>query len=108
MLAYHKFRRVLIAHRRSLILVFWTTSTFAQGASISDRFSLFGTGTLIADAPAQTVQGLTLRGTLSRNTATDAGVAAQNGFLLNATLDATPLVCYNDTIFRDDFDGDGL
>lgn len=106
--AYHKFRRVLIAHRRSLILVFWTTSTFAQAASISDRFSLVGTGTLIADAPAQTVPGLTLRGTLSKNAATSAGDGEHNGFLLNATLDATPLVCYNDTIFRDDFDGDGL
>lgn len=82
----------------------------AADAPPAQRFRLSGSGTLRADPPVQVGGRLRLNATLQ---AKDAALAAsppvqENGrFALMATLAAASLVCYNDTIFRDDFDGDG-
>jgi hypothetical protein len=83
----------------------------ATGEAASHRYSLTGTGTLRADPPVQADGKLTLRATLHPK---DAALAAQppvqegGRFALMAAVKASAGVCYNDTIFRDDFDGDGF
>lgn len=52
-----------------------------------------------------------LSATLSEGTRAPAMAAAAlegGSYTLNAVASASSLVCYNDTIFRDDFDGDGF
>lgn len=74
------------------------------------RYSLSGTGTLRFGTPTQSATGLRLKATLLEK---DAALAAsppvqESGpFALMAAITAAPSVCYSDTIFRDDFDGDG-
>jgi len=74
------------------------------------RFELNGAGTLALDSPVQLSGAFRLRAALSPS-----GIAAEtpaiqsNGrFALSASLAAASLVCYSDTIFRDDFDDDGF
>jgi len=84
---------------------------FAANAPPSQRFRLSGAGALRGDPPAQAGGKLRLNATLLP---VDAALAASppvqenERFALMASASATPLVCYNDTIFRDDFDGDGF
>ena len=65
---------------------------------------------LRADPPAQKSGTFALRASLLPQ---DAAVAASppvqegGGFVVLARLAAVASVCYSDTIFRDDFDGDG-
>ena len=68
--------------------------------------------TLRTDAPVQKSGRFALHATLTQP---DAALAASppvqegSGFALMATLAAASMaVCYNDTIFRDDFDGYGF
>jgi hypothetical protein len=73
------------------------------------RYSLQGVATLTLDAPVLQSESLQLRSLLSPDSKPLAR-ASQSGdrFALTAKFAATVQVCYNDTIFRDDFDGDGL
>jgi hypothetical protein len=72
---------------------------------------LAGSGTLSLDQSVQKSGNVQLKAYL---TPSDAAISAPplvqegGGFALMAGLTAASLVCYNDTIFRDDFDGDGF
>lgn len=74
------------------------------------HYRLNGAGTLSLDAQVQQNGRLRLKAGLSPGATTAAALELPSGdrFVLAATLAATSLVCYNDTIFRDDFDGDGF
>ena len=76
-------------------------------AAESNRFSLTGTGTLSTGQPAQKNDRWQLKASLSPATPLPA-MQADGRFALAGVLSASSLVCYNDTIFRDDFDGDGF
>jgi hypothetical protein len=86
-------------------------AAFAMDSTSIQRFQLSGTGTLTPDQPVQKSGNIQLKAYL---TSKDAALAAlppvqeSSGFALMAKLAAKPSVCYNDTIFRDDFDGDGF
>jgi hypothetical protein len=86
-------------------------STSAASPPDSPRFRLNGTGTLQLDQSVQKSGNVKLKAYLSP---TDAAISASppvqegGGFALMASFAAASLVCYNDTIFRDDFDGDGF
>ncbi len=71
------------------------------------RFSLAGQGTLSIEEPAKVSGPFELRASLSPSAALPSAQSAGR-FALLAALSTTSLVCYNDTIFRDDFDGDGF
>ena len=72
------------------------------------RFQLNGTAHLSQDAPAQTNARYALRAQLSAPTSNRAVVQSGARYSLFAALSTASLACYNDTIFRDGFDGDGL
>jgi hypothetical protein len=80
-------------------------------ATDASRYQLSGSGTLRPDPPLQTNATWRLNATLQSH---DAALAASptlqenSRFALMASVSAAPHVCYNDTIFRDDFDGDGF
>jgi len=76
----------------------------------SERFAIAGEGTLAMDAPAQTSGRFLLKAQLVPPTDVRTVLAMQRGerFSLSALLSTSSLVCYNDTIFRDGFDGTGL
>ena len=85
-------------------------TAFATGSAAAQRFQLSGSGTLSLDAPVQKTDRLQLKATLTPQGAALAAsppVQENARFAVMATLAAASLVCYNDTIFRDDFDGDG-
>jgi len=84
--------------------------TFATESSDAHRFELNGSGTLVLDAPLQRNGALRLKAVLSSSSMSVDQPTLQTGnrFALTATLAAASLVCYSDTIFRDDFDGDGF
>ena len=94
-------------------------SLLATAAGGDDpRFSMTGTAALSQRAPAQSNGSFELRGELQRvggGAVAAPSLAAPSlawgaRFVIDASPVATPasLVCYNDTIFRDDYDGDGL
>jgi hypothetical protein len=83
----------------------------ADSSPATARFQLAGSGTLAFDQPVQSDGLLRLKAYL---TPADAALAASppvqedgNRFALMASATTQASVCYNDTIFRDDFDGDG-
>jgi hypothetical protein len=81
----------------------------AVEASSTQRFELSGSGTLTLDAPLQQTGSLRLKAALVPNrVAVERPKLSAGSFALTATLAASSLVCYNDTIFRNDFDGDGF
>jgi len=87
-------------------------SWVAVAAGADDpRFSVTGTASLAQSAPAQSGGAFALRGELQR---ADVGAMAApartsaSRFAIAAAAAPASLVCYNDTIFRDDLDGDGL
>lgn len=83
---------------------------FAADSTSVQRYELFGSGLLTLDQPVQKNGNLRLKAYMtSQDTQLAAAAPAQagGGFALTASMTATQLVCYNDTIFRDDFDGDG-
>jgi hypothetical protein len=65
--------------------------------------------TLSRDQPALSDGKLVLRGYLQSRDAPSTAAIVQDGgrFTIMAKAVAVAQVCYNDTIFRDDFDGDG-
>ena len=73
------------------------------------RYEISGTGSLSVDAPLQQAGALRLKAMLSRATAHFGPVTqADARFALSGALAAASLVCFNDTIFRDDYDADGF
>lgn len=82
-----------------------------SATNASQRFQLVGSGTLNLDQPVQSGGSVRLKATL---TSKDASLAASSPvqvsgrFALSASLGTASLVCYNDTIFRDSFDGTGF
>lgn len=78
-------------------------------AEPAPRFTLQGTATLSRDTQVLTDGTLSLRSYLqSRNAPSTAAIVQESGrFAIMAKAIAVAQVCYNDTIFRDDFDGDG-
>lgn len=74
------------------------------------RFDIAGDASLAVSAPVQSVARYALKAQLVVAESTFATVTEQSDarFALNAALSTSSLVCYNDTIFRDGFDGTGL
>lgn len=85
-------------------------ATFATESTAQHRYELSGSATLTLDPPMLQNGGLKLNATLAPSGSIGTAPAAQSGgsFLMTGILSPQSLVCYNDTIFRDDFDGDGL
>ena len=95
----------------AIVLACFAFSGAVAPAHAADRFAL--TATARVEPGAQTQRGgrFALRGTLSSPAAAPAQAAAAlagGGYVMNAIASASSLVCYDDTIFRDDFDGDGF
>jgi hypothetical protein len=86
------------------------SAAFAQNSTSVKQYKLSGSGTLYPDKSTLAEGTLTLRATLqSKDGAIATQPLVQEGgrFALMAKAMAASSVCYNDTIFRDDFDGDG-
>ena len=73
-------------------------------------FTLHGTGVVSRDAPVQKSGTLSLKAALSPADVAlnEPQLLSESRFSLSEVLSAESMVCYNDTIFRDDFDGDGF
>jgi hypothetical protein len=87
------------------------TALMATGIADQQRFQLSGSGVLQLDAPMQKSGNVQLTARLVPGDARFATLLpVQEGgvFALKASLAAAAMVCYNDTIFRDDFDADGF
>lgn len=87
-----------------------TILSASAAAANTQRFELSGSATLVPDAPVQRATSWRLQAQLSPALGTAQAPPAQTGagFSLVATASAVATACYNDTIFRDGFDGDGL
>jgi len=75
------------------------------------HFQLVGSGSLNLDQPVQKGESVLLKAILTpTNAAFTASTLVQEGgrFAMTASLATESLVCYNDTIFRDSFDGTGF
>jgi hypothetical protein len=75
------------------------------------RFQLEGSGIATMNQSVQKSAHIQLRAFLTPDDAgegTTSNVAQGERFAVSATFSAASLVCYNDTIFRDGFDGTGL
>jgi hypothetical protein len=80
-------------------------------SSPQPRYQLEGSGSIVLNPPTQTAGKFGIAATLDgANAASNSpGATWESGrFAMRAALAATVVACYNDTIFRDDFDGDGL
>lgn len=94
----------------SVIAIAFASAAAANATADNQRFQLSGYGTLTVDQQSQENGNIRLRAYL---TPKDAAIAAspplQEGghFAMIAGLTAQSLVCYADTIFRNDFDADG-
>ena len=105
----HRRRRFLAA--TALVACFAMNVSFAAESTSAQTLHVTGTATLRADQPVQRSGSLSLKAYM---TPQDAAIAAMppvqegSSYALIAKLIAKPSVCYNDTIFRDDFDGDGF
>ena len=94
-----------------LVGCFICFTSSAMATPEPSRFQLVGSGTLRLDQPEQKSGNVQLMAHLTLSDPVSAAsplLQRGGGFALMATLDAASLVCYNDTIFRDDFDGDGF
>ena len=93
---------------RCSILAFAIALALVHSTS-ANEFSLSGDMRLSQPATVQANARYSLRAGLSTSSSTAGAVAQFDArYSLLGALSATSLVCYNDTIFRDDFDGDGL
>lgn len=100
-------RAILVA---ALVCTASLSGTATATDSASRRFSITGSATVTRDSPTLHGDKLSVRAALApSNAAVSSSAVVQDGgqFTLMANAVAVPLVCYNDTIFRDDFDGDG-
>ncbi len=75
--------------------------------STAHRFSGSGRGVVARDRVVQSSDRFSLRGYLADASASS-HVQSGGTFALSASVTSAANVCYNDTIFRDDFDGDGF
>ena len=93
-----------------VLLVLAASDALAIDSARAERFELTGSGTLTVDTPTLRLGDLQLKATLSTSAAVPAAPSIQSDarFTLTGTLAAASVVCYNDTIFRDDFDADGF
>jgi len=87
-----------------------TNPTFAAQSTANARFELSGTGTLMLDPSTQQGSNLQLKASLTpAATAVDKSVVLSDArFALTGIFASSAVVCYDDTIFRNDFDGDGF
>jgi hypothetical protein len=89
---------------------FISNVAIAANSTSANSFQLSGSGTLAIDSAPQKHGEFVLRASLQ---SIDALIASQppvqsgGGFAMMAAVTSAVQVCYNDTIFRDDFDGDG-
>jgi hypothetical protein len=82
-----------------------------SNAPVVPRFQLEGSGIVTVDQAVQKSATVQLRAFLTPDDAGEgatSNVVQGNRFAVSATLSAASLVCYNDTIFRDGFNGTGL
>jgi hypothetical protein len=88
-----------------------TNVAFAAESTSEQNLRVSGFATLRLHQPAQKTGTLSLKAYLTpKDAALEASPPVQeaSGYALMAKLIAKPSVCYNDTIFRNDFDGDGF
>ena len=99
-----KFNRLAV-----MLLVAVTSTSNAHDGTSDKRFSGYGSGTLTREPATLNDSNFSIRASLlSKESPSTAPIVQENGqFSVMANLVATNQVCYNDTIFRDDFDGDG-
>ena len=104
----YAFTRIPVAIAAFLAIA--ANCAFAADSTSAHRYQLDGAGTIALDTLVQYGGGLHLKATLSPSVPAIGTPLLQSSgrFALTATLAAQSLVCYNDTIFRDDFDGDGF
>jgi hypothetical protein len=102
-------RALLQLARAAPLLLFAGAAIQPAFATDDHRFSLHGSAALSRDPPPLIKDAFALRGYLTSNDApsTAAIVQGTGRFAVMGSLVALAQVCYNDTIFRDDFDGDG-
>jgi len=93
----------------SAFVLIAANAAFAAESTVQHRFELSGSGTLTRDAPLLRNERLQLKAVLAPagTISAEPTLLSGGGFQIAGTLSASSLVCYNDTIFRDDFDGDG-
>jgi len=94
-----------------VIAVTFASIAAANGTPDAQRFQLAGSGTLTLDQPVQKSADLRIKAYLSPGDfarSPSSSVLKGGRFALSATLATSSLVCFNDTIFRDSFDGTGL
>jgi hypothetical protein len=74
------------------------------------RFDIAGDASFAADAPVQADGRFALKAQLVVPASAVSALTTQTNdrFTVSALLSPSSLVCYNDTIFRDSFDGTGL
>jgi hypothetical protein len=91
-------------------MLLMSVAVVAAEPASAKRFSLTGGGALSRDATTLSDGKLSMRGYLQSNDAPSTAATVQEGshFVIMAHAVALAQVCYNDTIFRDDFDGDGF
>jgi hypothetical protein len=99
-----------VAPLAAVLLWLGANAVFAAESTLPHRFELSGSGTLKLDPPVLQNDRLRLNGVLAPADAASPALAPQygGGFVVTGVLSPETLVCYNDTIFRDDFDGDGF
>lgn len=97
----------------ALVLIAGLTTATAPAASANGapRFRLSGSGSLTQEVPAQDNGRFAIKAALDQHAgqparAPEALTSAR--FALSAVASSNSLVCYDDTIFRDGFDGTGL
>lgn len=86
-----------------VLLSLLAVPALAAGSQPAPRFQLSGSGSVSAAAAAQSAGDLHLRATLSP---VNAAPLVQTGvaYTLSGNLAVVPLVCFNDTIFRNGFE----
>ena len=93
---------------RAQRLLIISAALLTGSSAFAAQFSLSGTAHLSQDAPAQTNARYSLRAQLNAPAMSSTVLQSGARYSLLAALSTASLTCYNDTIFRDDFDGDGL
>src|ERR1700748_3448949 len=98
---------ILIRSGPALAMLLASVAVAAAEPSIAKRFTLTGSGSLTRDTTSFNNGNLSGRGYLQSNEAPSTAATVQDGgrFVVMAHAVALAQVCYNDTIFRDDFDG---
>jgi hypothetical protein len=101
---------VTIFRQRCTALIAVLALSAVHASAQPARFSIAGEGQQAVDAPAQSNDRFALKAQLAGPVDASTALSTQAGdrFSLTALLSTSSLVCYNDTIFRDGFDGTGF